>query len=111
MTEARTYDLIRGVDGVEGIKCRFCGVVSWNPKDVSEKFCETCHIFLGDLQWMISVVGGPVGKYKEIKEIKGVSLQRLMEEISRRGPDPTHKEKMVSWCSRQLRRFRRRKSP
>jgi len=109
MTEAKTYDLIHGVDGMEGIQCRFCRVVSWEANDVKAKFCRTCHIFLGDLLWMISVVGGPVGKYKELKEIKGVSLQRLMEEISRRGPDPSRKERFRLWCSRLLGKFRRRK--
>ncbi len=109
MTEAKTYDLVLDITGQEGLACRFCHVTSWDPKDVAEKFCRSCHIFLGDLMWMITVAGGPVGKYKEIKEIKGVSLQRLMEEISRRGPDPSWKERLRLWCSRLLGKFRRGK--
>lgn len=77
-SEPRTYDLIRNAAGEDGIVCRFCGLASWNPKDVTERFCGHCHLFLGDIMWMLHI-GGPVGRYKELREIRGIDLQRLYE--------------------------------
>lgn len=28
-----------------GIRCDVCGLTSWNPMDVAERYCANCHIF------------------------------------------------------------------
>jgi hypothetical protein len=29
----------------EGIRCMTCGLVSWNPEDVAERYCGNCKVF------------------------------------------------------------------
>jgi hypothetical protein len=31
-----------------GIRCLVCGFTSWNPTDVAEKYCGSCHRFHDD---------------------------------------------------------------
>jgi hypothetical protein len=37
-----SYQLVSLVSGEQGILCRTCGLVSWNPHDVEEKYCGKC---------------------------------------------------------------------
>jgi hypothetical protein len=39
-----TYDR-RQVGAVVGIRCRFCGLTSYNLRDVEELYCGHCHRF------------------------------------------------------------------
>lgn len=53
-----TFELI---DGGKAIKCRRCGLVSHNPKDVERHYCGHCHVYHDDLwpparkRWVESV--------------------------------------------------------
>jgi len=40
----KSYELTEK-DGQVGIKCRFCGKISWNENDVKFKYCGYCHKF------------------------------------------------------------------
>jgi len=31
-----------------GIRCNKCGLTSWNPMDVAERYCANCHVFHED---------------------------------------------------------------
>ena len=41
----QTYALVRSPRGTPGIECLRCGLVSWNQKDVAEKYCGHCGKF------------------------------------------------------------------
>jgi len=40
----KSYELTEK-EGQVGIKCRFCGKISWNENDVKFKYCGYCHKF------------------------------------------------------------------
>ena len=39
------YAFVRGDDRDIGIKCRKCGLTSWNENDVRALYCGNCHKF------------------------------------------------------------------
>jgi hypothetical protein len=41
----RSYVLVVRPDGRTGIRCLGCGLTSWNPKDVANRYCGFCHAF------------------------------------------------------------------
>jgi hypothetical protein len=46
-----TYQIILNDEGRgHAIKCFNCGLTSYHPKDVSNRFCGKCHIFHEDLR-------------------------------------------------------------
>lgn len=47
--EAPRYIIEIAENGRASITCRHCGHVSWNPKDVAEKYCAACHVFHEEL--------------------------------------------------------------
>lgn len=38
----KTFEIVEG-SGQQGIKCLVCGMTSYNPTDISEKFCGHCN--------------------------------------------------------------------
>jgi ribosomal protein L37E len=41
-----SYEFIRNALGyVVAIKCTLCGMTSYNPNDIKEKYCGNCHRF------------------------------------------------------------------
>jgi ribosomal protein S27AE len=42
--EDRSYDLIAN----DAIRCRRCGMTSYNPNDISQRYCGRCHQFHED---------------------------------------------------------------
>lgn len=44
----RTSYLLTEKDGRPGILCKACGLTSYHPKDVEERYCGNCHRFLTD---------------------------------------------------------------
>lgn len=34
---------------MESITCPVCGMVSYNPYDIAERYCGNCHIFHGEI--------------------------------------------------------------
>jgi hypothetical protein len=42
-----TYEIVRDGEPVEclAIKCLMCGMTSYHPMDVKEKYCGNCHQF------------------------------------------------------------------
>jgi hypothetical protein len=43
-----TYQLVTH-HGSQGIQCLLCGLTSWHPMDVQERYCGRCHIFHEDV--------------------------------------------------------------
>ena len=42
----RTYEIQQGTPwGAPNIKCLRCGVRSYHPKDIRERYCAKCHAF------------------------------------------------------------------
>lgn len=43
---APTYRIVRGAkSGTVGIECLRCGMTSYHPTDVQERYCGNCHVF------------------------------------------------------------------
>lgn len=47
MATAPTYEII-GKD--EAVKCLVCGLTSYNPNDVMQRYCGKCHKYHSDMQ-------------------------------------------------------------
>jgi ribosomal protein L37E len=39
------YSIVRK-DGQLGIQCEACGMTSYHPEDITQRFCGNCHRFL-----------------------------------------------------------------
>jgi hypothetical protein len=39
------FSIVHFIDGSVGIHCFYCGLVSFHPKDVEEKYCGCCNRF------------------------------------------------------------------
>lgn len=40
-----TYAILEARPGVPAIQCLKCGMVSFHPKDIEERYCGHCHEF------------------------------------------------------------------
>lgn len=45
-TTMTTYEIVEGEHGL-GIRCKLCGLTSWNENDVLNFYCGYCHRFHG----------------------------------------------------------------
>lgn len=43
-----SYEIGTSNQGQAWIECKVCGLVSWHPKDVEERYCGHCHQFHDD---------------------------------------------------------------
>lgn len=43
----RYYQIVRG-QWTAALKCPQCGAVSFNPHDLTNRYCGRCHVFLDD---------------------------------------------------------------
>jgi len=47
--EGPTFDILRDGEGHIAIQCRVCLRISYNPNDLEQKYCGSCHRFHVDL--------------------------------------------------------------
>ena len=40
------FEIVDGIDGERGIKHKKCGLTSFHPRDVENRYCGHCHEFL-----------------------------------------------------------------
>ncbi len=45
-----TFELLSDGAGGRAIRCRGCGLVSYNPNDVANRYCGNCHQVLEEPQ-------------------------------------------------------------
>lgn len=41
--EGKKYEISENKDAIQ---CLHCGMISYNPNDIKEKYCGNCHVFL-----------------------------------------------------------------
>jgi hypothetical protein len=51
-----TYEL--SSDG-NAITCLVCGMTSWNPTDIEQKYCQNCHLFHSQMALRQEIEDGP----------------------------------------------------
>jgi hypothetical protein len=47
---AITYEISTDAFGHQFIRCLLCGLASYHPEDIQQKYCGYCHVFHDDLK-------------------------------------------------------------
>jgi hypothetical protein len=47
MATTQSYELVR-LDDEDGIRCLYCGLISYNPNDIAHHYCGNCHVWHDD---------------------------------------------------------------
>lgn len=86
MTQNRNYHLVAGG---RAILCLRCGLTSWHPRDVQERYCGCCHVFHDDACEQGGAVGRCTITYDEIRfDVRQPDLTDVYVFVSGEGDCP-----------------------